>query len=75
MQVDLAADSSSDSDLEAGGRGGGGHAPLPPLPPAAAAGGDDGGKIPLRLRSARCGDKLLRMRKDDTFDKLFAAYK
>jgi hypothetical protein len=45
------------------------------LPPAAAAGGDDGGKIPLRLRSARCGDKLLRMRKDDTFDKLFAAYK
>lgn len=83
--MDLAgADSSPDSRPYADASeatpdrgGGGGSAALRPLAQAAADWGrpDDGDKVPLRLRSARCGDKLLRMRRGDTFDKLFAAYK
>ena len=44
-----------------------------PLPQAAAAA--DEGRISLKLRSAHAGEKVMRMRREDPFSKLFAAYR
>lgn len=67
--LDLTADGPPSSDDSPGG---GGYAPPPAA--AAAAGGGDGDRIALKLRSSK-GDKVISMKKDDPFSKVFDAYK
>ena len=65
---------SSDGLGAGGSRGGKRYGALAAGAAAAAAAADDGSRIELKLRNAR-GEKVLRMKRDDPFSKLFAAYR
>ncbi|EFN56709.1 hypothetical protein CHLNCDRAFT_144092 [Chlorella variabilis] len=78
--LDLTGDGSEEGSPGSGaaagseeGEGSPGVAGGSPLPQAAAAA--DEGRISLKLRSAHAGEKVMRMRREDPFSKLFAAYR